>query len=193
MQRLGGKLHIYTTPVDLESLIPAVIDLYHSTWQYRRHGIAGSQFLSDLKFWKFAASNGVMRSYVLWLQDKPLAYEIGMWCGSNFIGIETGYDSTQPRLGSGTVLLTLIIDDLIANHARGYDLGFGDYSYKQSLGNRSTSSSKAMLIAKRVLPQSTLRLAFAALEARLALSAILKRIGIFHRVKALYHKIPKLH
>ena len=189
LQKLGSEFLAYTSPQDMPALTAAITTLYPSTWQHRRHGLAGSPYLSEPGLWEFVANLGALRSYVLWLQGRPLAYVVGTQWNHHFITIETGYDTAHRELGAGTVLTYLMLEDLIARRSpHVVDWGFGDYDYKRVFSTRSTHSGRALLVARRLRPQCVARLAFTALEARLLLSAVLKRIGIFQQVKRLYHK-----
>ena len=190
LQRLGSEFRTYT---DVSDLTTAISTIYPNTWQYRRHGIAGSSYLCEPELWRFVADLGAMRTYVLWLFGKPLAYIVGTQYGGRLSVIDIGYDSTQPQLGPGIVLTYFMLEELIANNTPNLiDWGYGDYDYKRVFSTRCTSSTQVMLIAGRGYSRLCMGLYYTGLTTKHQVSLFLKRLGIFNRVKALYHRIPKL-
>ena len=190
LQRLGSEFRTYT---DVSDVTTAISTIYPNTWQYRRRGIAGSSYLSEPELWRFIADLGAMRTYVLWLSDKPLAYIVGTQYGGRLSVIDIGYDSTQPQLGPGIVLTYFMLEELIASNTPNLiDWGYGDYDYKRVFSTRCTSSTQAMLIARRCYPRLCMGLCHTGLTTKHQVSLLLKRLGIFNRVKTLYHRIPKL-
>jgi len=118
-----------------------------NTWQHRRIGrrIRKSEnhrrVLSDL------AARGLLRSYVLYLDNQPCAFSIGFQINEVFHDSEVGFDRQFARFSPGNVLLMKMLEDLIS-HRRPvfYDFGEGDARYKAQLGNTYRLESNVMVM-----------------------------------------------
>jgi len=156
-RREAQKLkHSVTCFAEKES-VPGFLEKAHEiskrSWQRKRLGLRIGNTLEERSFYEFLASQGALRSYVLELDGRPLAFGVGVQWKGCFILEETAYDSTYSSYSPGTVLLFRILQDLIARDTpRLVDFGFGDGEYKRLFANQQTVSGSVLLLPRRLRP-----------------------------------------
>lgn len=84
-----------------------------------------------------AAQKGWLRANVLYIEDRPVAFWIGMLYHGSFVSEYLGYDPEFRRLSPGIVLIMRVIEGF-CNRANGdvvreLDFGLGDAEYKSTL------------------------------------------------------------
>jgi hypothetical protein len=94
-----------------------------------------------------SADHGWLRTYLLYVDDKPCAFWIGTLYGKVFHLDFTGYDNTYKRYEPGTILFMKMIEDLTNNKVEEIDFGFGDAFYKQRFGDQQWSESSVYIYA----------------------------------------------
>ena len=81
------------------------------------------------------ATKGQFRAYILYLDDRPVAF----WIGTLFRGIfrtdYTGYDPAYESFSPGIFLLMKVLEDLCQNEMHEIDFCYGSERYKQQFGN----------------------------------------------------------
>lgn len=102
---------------------------------------------------KKAARQGRLRAYVLYVNEKPCAFEYGIEYGNAFFPEHIGYDPFFRSCSPGTVLFIKVIEDLIENsNVRVFDYGFGGAAYKDRFGTESWSEASIYIFAPRLKP-----------------------------------------
>lgn len=95
------------------------------------------------------ATKKMLRSYFLYVNEKPCAYWIGTLYGSIFHLDYTAYDPAFQRSEPGTVLFMKMIDDLCRLKVKEIDFGFGDALYKNRYGDESWEESSVYIFSPR--------------------------------------------
>lgn len=98
-----------------------------------------------------AVREGWFRAYLLYLDDRPVAY----WHGSTYRGVHgpgvTGYDPAFRDLRVGTYVLAKRIEEACADpHVSLADYGFGDAEYKRHVADRSWLEEDVLVYATSV-------------------------------------------
>ncbi|MGC5020482.1 GNAT family N-acetyltransferase [Micromonospora sp. DT47] len=84
----------------------------------------------------WATDGGAYRVWLLLVDDVPVAYVNGVLHGRTFFLFETAFDQSLAADEPGAILLTRVLEELAADpEVDGFDYGFGDAQYKQSLSD----------------------------------------------------------
>ena len=101
------------------------------TYQYA----LGGSFVNNIEtphLLTFLADRGWLRAYILYLEEKPLAFDLGYLHKNTYYDKNTGYDPKYKKFGVGTILLLKIIEDLCSDcHIHYIDFGAGDSAEKR--------------------------------------------------------------
>ena len=95
------------------------------------------------------ATKGLLRSYFLYVNEKPCAYWIGTLYGNVFHLDYTAYDPAFQKNEPGTVLFMKMIDDLCRLKVKEIDFGFGDALYKNRYGDESWEESSVYIFSPK--------------------------------------------
>ena len=95
-----------------------------------------------------AASGGWLRAYVLWIDDTPVAFNIGYHHGHTFYGHHMGYDPQFSKLQPGIFLLAEIVSELLSKNIYRLDFLSGDSLFKRRLSNTSRKERHYYLIPR---------------------------------------------
>jgi hypothetical protein len=136
----------YHNPEHLERLFTDAEEIAKNT--YQRDLNAG--FMDNREMRRrlsLSADHGWLRSYLLYIDEKPCAFWIGTLYGKTFHLDFTGYDSVYKRYEPGTILFMKIIEDLAMNNVAEIDFGFGDALYKQRFGDHNWNESSVFIYA----------------------------------------------
>ena len=175
--------------------VPTFLEKSHHvslrSWQNRRLGLRIKNSPEERAFFEFAASCGALRSYILERECRPCAFMLGIQWKGRFTHLDSGYDEADAKCGPGIVLLFRALEDFIAHDTpRSVDFGPGDYDYKQLFGDRHTYSGRVLVVRRSWGPMVASGLDHFRREAQQGLRDYLKYIGIFNRLKHIYHRMP---
>ena len=139
-ERFAGGLSLmeFRSPEQVPHLLAAVNDVYAKTWHAKVLGPRDRDTAEEVEFCLAIARRGWLRSYILYGNQTPLAFQMGFQFKSTYEFFETGFDSEWAKFGPGAVLEYMVIEDLLSHDSpqRG-DFGFGDAEYKRLLSNAS--------------------------------------------------------
>jgi CelD/BcsL family acetyltransferase involved in cellulose biosynthesis len=125
----------YAKVDQLEELFACEDQIAGTTYQ---RGL-GSGFMADQltqNVFRLSAEKGLLRSFVLFLDGEPAAFENGMMYKGRYYGHTVGYNAHFARFSVGTFLWMAILEKLIAEGScREWDFGFGDAEYKRDFCN----------------------------------------------------------
>ena len=100
-----------------------------------------------------AANSGLLHLHVLYLDDKPCAFQLGFQYGSTYFLQKMGFDRDFKKGCVGTVLFLKITDQLCKDpNVDCLDFGFGDADYKRRFGTKHWNESMVYMFAPRVYP-----------------------------------------
>ncbi len=133
---------------------------------------------------KLAASRNWLRSYMLYLGGKPIAFWNGLVYQKSFSFWTTAYDPTYSDYDPGAFLIYKVIEDVYAeNGIAELDFGFGDALYKRQWANMNQREGILLLFAPtlRGVLLNGFRTPLTAVS--IAGKALLKKAGVMQVIK----------
>lgn len=190
LQKAGEvALHVYESVKDITDFLEQAHQVSLKTWQTHQLGLRIKNDEQELKLFTFLSEHDAFRSFVLTLDDKPVAFIVGNQYNGTFHHEEIGYDADLRKLSPGQVLLGMVIDEFYShNRPAAIDFGLGDAEYKQIMSNRETQSGTLWLMPRRLKMRSTLNWLKLSLFFRHSAKRLLKSTGLFTRLKKLLRK-----
>jgi CelD/BcsL family acetyltransferase involved in cellulose biosynthesis len=141
------RLERFDDPADLERLFRDTLEVSSKTYQ---HALGASFVDSPVQraVFELGLGRGWLRAYVLYVDDRPIAF----WHGSAYRGVlgpgMTGYDPEFHEVRAGTYVLVRRLEDACADPELNLlDWGFGDADYKRSLSDRSWVEEDLLVFA----------------------------------------------
>lgn len=136
-------------PDHTSRLEPDIASVMLLTYQ---HGLGVGSVQDDLmvELRSLAVQKGWLRAWMLYLDDRPVAY----WWGMLYRGVlapgSTGYDPAYAREGVGFFTMMAMFEDLCADPlVTEIDFGHGDADYKQRFASHSTTSCDVLVFKPR--------------------------------------------
>lgn len=118
-----------------------------NTWQTEQFGLRVKNDEADIAQFTFLASQGALRSYLLYQGETPMAFIIGNQHAGLYRYEEVGFDRKYHALSPGQVLLLKVLDDMFQdNPPECFDFGMGDADYKRMLANVETTAGNIWLV-----------------------------------------------
>jgi hypothetical protein len=134
--KLPVELVRVTRPDQVHWFLDQVNYLFPLTWQANVYKKEARNSTQQITGFSEIAANGWLRSYVLMVGEQPIAFLVGYQYAGIYVFEEPGYGPKYTRLGPGSVLNHLMIEDLFQNEPpKVLDFGFGDNQYKRTFGN----------------------------------------------------------
>lgn len=135
----------WETPADLARLEQDLEAVTRSTYQ---HGLAlgsvGDPVLKQVR--RLGIERGWLRSWLLYLDDRPVAFWWGIAYRGTLTPGTTGYDPQLHDAGAGTFTLLQLLEDMCADpEISAIDFGFGEAEYKRRFSSGSTSRSDVVM------------------------------------------------
>jgi hypothetical protein len=141
------ELRHITRPNEVTPFLHLLNELFPKTWQAKTFGIMQRNTQQEIRFYQKIAELHWLRSYILLIDKRPVAFFIGTQYNNGFEAIEIGYDGDYSSLGVGSALSYMVIRDLYENNKPSFlDFGFGENKYKQLICNKKTPASEAYII-----------------------------------------------
>ncbi|MEX1229798.1 MAG: GNAT family N-acetyltransferase [Planctomycetaceae bacterium] len=136
-----------TEPSDVVDFLRDAHQVSLETWQSQTLGLRVKNDDRELTVFGATAALGAFRSYLLYRDEQPIAFLIGMQSHGIFLVSELGYVQSFSRFSPGQVLLHKILDDLIDDaEVAQLDFGFGDAGYKEIFGTHVSKSADIWLM-----------------------------------------------
>ncbi len=142
------KVTCYTEPEQADELITILTQISHKTYQHHLLNLGFENNPEQVVQLRTAASSGWLRAYVLWINEAPVAFNIGYHHGDTFYGYDMGYDPEFSKLQPGIYLLAEVIDDILSNGICCLDFLSGDSLFKRRLSNTSREEQHYYLIPR---------------------------------------------
>lgn len=182
---LGERLRLrrYDKEGDLERIFSDTDPVARKTYQ-RGLGVALEDTPEQRSVIQVALRRGWFRTYVLYLEEDPIAFWPGYAYGGTFFIGTPGYDPEFGQYRIGMYLLGRMIDEFCGDpDVHAVDFGFGDAEYKRRFGSESWEECNVRLFAPtpRALAINGARTAIGGSAA--AATALLTRFGWLDRVK----------
>ncbi|WP_068544425.1 GNAT family N-acetyltransferase [Thalassotalea crassostreae] len=139
-ENFGNNVELveYTTPDQVNDLLNQVDIIYNKSWQKNIKGELERNSNRSVLQRQSQAKNAWLRSYVLFCENKPIAFVLGTQFNGLYDYEETGYDPKYANFSPGTVMNYMIIQRLFEfNKPDIIDFGFGENTYKKVFGNHA--------------------------------------------------------
>lgn len=140
-------LEVYTRPDDVDLILRATEQITSRTY----HAAIGYG-VRDTPRWRTlltrAANSGHMRTYILSVHGKPIAYQNGLLIAGAYHLDGKGYDPDLAEHRPGNTLFLRMLDDLVANGCHTIDFGFGEAEYKQVFAKESWNETTYHIYGK---------------------------------------------
>jgi len=185
------RTRCFRTPDEVADFVVDAIAISRKTYQYDLLGAGLRDHEALERMYRATAGLGWFRSYVLYANDEPVAFQAGHLYRRRYHAQEIGYDPEWARHHVGIFLHTEIVTDLAASEedAQWFDFGIGDTQHKQRLSTHSNAGSYYYLIP------DTWRGSFAAASLRAtnsasaAIGAVLERFGLRQKARQLLRRL----
>ncbi|HKW80489.1 MAG TPA: GNAT family N-acetyltransferase [Casimicrobiaceae bacterium] len=187
----GHGTRCFRTPDEVPAFVAAAAAVSRKTWQYRLMGAGLRDEQALCRRYVALAQRGWFRSYVLYVGEKPIAFQLGFVYRGRFYSEQMGYDPDWAPHHVGIFLHTEIIADLAASNGavRELDFGNGDSLYKKRLSTTSEVEGYFYLIPSHRRG----RLLVAGIRTTNAVSAVLGavlgRFGLRTKVRDLMRRL----
>jgi CelD/BcsL family acetyltransferase involved in cellulose biosynthesis len=141
------RLQRITSIEQIPDFLEAAHFISKQSWQSRQFGLRIRNDDAELRQLSALAENGLLRSYLWWVEDKPAAFAICNQQGGCFRYEEIAYCAEFGQFSPGRTMLQQIVEDLLRHDSPTYlDFGGGDAEYKQQFANRESRSGTVWLV-----------------------------------------------
>ena len=178
-KKIGAtRLVRISEPTQIAEFLETAHTISQRTWQSEKLGLRIHNNDAELRFFTTLATQQSLRSYLLFVDDKPAAFLIGTQHKGHFNYEEVGYDRDFADRSPGQVLLVQVLEDLLSdNPPRVFDFGGGAADYKQLFATTASTSGSIWLVPPGVRPQLCLAYLRACRSLDRVARDIAKRIG----------------
>lgn len=137
----------------VSEFLSAAHQISQHTWQSQKLGLRIQNNETELRLFTFLATQRALRSYLLFVDEKPAAFLMGTQFNGHFAYEEVGYHRDYADRSPGQVLLLHVLDDLLKdNPPRVFDFGGGDADYKRLFATVTTQGGSVWLMPNGVRP-----------------------------------------
>ena len=141
------SVRIFRSPDDLQQVRRDLARVDASAYQGRLR-LDGREAERTSELMSLALARGWLRAYVLYLDDRPVAYWSGYLYRGRFSGANTGYDPAYARDRVGTFLFLRLLEDLCDDAAaQTVDYGCGDAEHKRRFASGRTIEAHPLIFA----------------------------------------------
>ncbi len=185
------RTRCFRSNADVPEFLADAMEVSKGTYQYQLLGSGLREREALERCYLGAARLGWFRSYVLYANEKPVAFQVGCVYRGRFHAQEIGYDPEWARHHVGIFLHTEIITDLAASNGEvtEFDFGNGDNLHKERLSTGSRLEGYFYLIPTGFKNGLLVRLMRATHKISSMLGAVLGRFGIRRKTRDLLRKL----
>ncbi len=189
--RQNYRTRCFRGQAEVREFVAAASELSHKTYQYRLLGSGLRERDALERCYSAASQLGWFRSYVLYVDEKPIAFQVGFVYRGRFHAQEIGYDPAWAQHHVGIFLHTEIIADLAASGGaiREFDFGNGDSLHKERLSTGSRPEGYFYLIPSHFKGSVMAASMRAANTVSAALGTILGHFGMRKTARDLLRKL----
>jgi CelD/BcsL family acetyltransferase involved in cellulose biosynthesis len=125
-----------------------------------------------------------MRSYLLWVEDRPIAFQIGFQADGVYYCDQTGYDPEWASYRPGTMMIFRYLLDLYREDKPSViDFGYGENEYKRFFGNDVFEEATVYLVNKSPRMGLVLGCHWACSRTSTAVRVVLEGLGWKEKVR----------
>jgi CelD/BcsL family acetyltransferase involved in cellulose biosynthesis len=185
------RTRCFRAPDEVPDFVVDAIAVSQKTYQYELLGSGLRDREALERRYRATALHGWFRSYILYVEEKPVAFQAGHVYRGRYHAQEIGYDPEWARQHVGIFLHTEIVADLAASGeaVTWFDFGIGTSQHKQRLSTDSTLGGYFYLIPdtwRGSLMANSLR---ATNSASAVVGAVLERFGLRQKARQLLRKL----
>jgi hypothetical protein len=179
----------YTTKEDSEYTVKAASEISRRTYKCALDcRIVDNSETRELLL--SAARHGWLRAYVLYVNEKPLAFRFALKYGKTCFADGTGYDPEWKNFRIGTALFLKVIEDICRDPSVDYyDFGFGDAEYKQSYGTDYWQEASVYIFAPRLYPVFINLVQSSVAAVSCGMEKILTKTGLIEHIKRCWRSL----
>jgi hypothetical protein len=184
------RLRCLHRAADLDAILWDVEEIAKKTYQ-RRLGVGFNNNPVQTAFLRFEAEMGWLRTYLVYLGDKPCAYWIGAVYQQRFCSDFTGYDPDYTHHAVGTYILSQMLEELCGEGVRAVDFGWTDSAYKERICNIMKREATLYMFAPT--PKGISLSAMRALTSIVhePLRTLLERMNLIQNAKRVWRKVAR--
>lgn len=158
IKTFGESEFVQITKVDqISDFLECAHRISQKSWQAKTLGLRIHNDKRELEMLTFIASQGALRSYLLFKEGVPAAFAMGSQFKGRFDHAEIAYDRQFSRQSLGQVLLLRILEDLIQQTTPTWlDFGGGDAEYKQIFANDVSRSGSIWFVPHQARSRLTI-------------------------------------
>ena len=176
---------------EVGAFLDAAMAVSARTYQYKLLGGGlRSRTLLERRYGT-TAELGWFRSYVLFANNQPIAFQVGHLYQGCYHAQEIGYDPDWAKLQAGIFLHTEIIPDLLATpgQVQRFDFGNDDNLHKQRLSNAATVEGYFYLIPRHWRSSLITHAMHGCNQISITAGRFLERYGLRKRMRKLLWKL----
>lgn len=171
------RMVTYSRENMLEEVITTAAQISSRTYQYALN----SGFVDDNSMRSrltTAAKHGWLRFHILFINDKPCAFQLGLQYQRTYFLSQIGFDPEWKQWRIGTTLFLKVLEDLCSDPVvDSLDFGFGDAEHKRSYGNEHWLEATVYIFAPRFYPMLVNSLYSSMTGLSLGISSLARKIG----------------
>ena len=141
------RLERISQPEQVAHFLEQAQQVSRNTWQYEMLGERIQNDYAELAQFTLLATEGSLRSYLLWKDDEPLSFLYATQHNGVLNYEEVGYDRRFRKQAPGQMLLMKVLEELYDDDPpRVFDFGGGDAEYKRIFSNVESKSGNVWLL-----------------------------------------------
>jgi len=177
------ELRCYSEARQIDQAVKAAGEISEKTYQHA----LGAGFVDDEQtrtILETAARYGWLRVYVLFIEDRPCAYQYMLNYRRTSFMCKIGYDPQWKQYRIGTTLFVMVLEEIYRDRAvDSIDFYFGDADYKRSYGTEQWPEASLFIFAPRFYPICVNFINFTLRGLSLAMANLAHRAGFITKVK----------
>jgi CelD/BcsL family acetyltransferase involved in cellulose biosynthesis len=181
----AARVECLRKPEQLERIFTDAEQIAKQTYQ---RGL-GAGFIDSAEMRRIVEleiGQGWHRTYLLYINEEPIAFWIGNVYGDTFHSSHLGYLTKYDKYSPGTFVMVKALEEMLAEGLKVVDFGLGDARYKQRFGNFSWEEMSVQIFAPRLRGVAVNALRTPIMGADRMARTILQKTDAMARVKKLW-------
>jgi hypothetical protein len=180
------KLISYHRDNEVEDAVRAASEISSKTYQHTLgKGLKGDP--RTLLLLRSAARHGWLQADILFVRDRPCAFQFGLKYQGAYHLDQIGFDPAWNQFNVGTILFLKVLENLCNDpKVDTIDFGFGDAGYKQWYGDNCWQEALLYIFAPRLYPICVNMVQSIATSLYLGANYLARKVGFMGRAKRLW-------
>ncbi|MBN2591383.1 MAG: GNAT family N-acetyltransferase [Sedimentisphaerales bacterium] len=173
----------YTTEAEVEDFLKTAAQISKKTYQYALNsGLVNDE--STRARIKADAANGWFRGHIVFANNKPCAFLLGLKYENIYYMVNMGYDPSFKSYNPGLILFLKVLEGLCYNPTIEFvDFYFGDAEYKNRYGTEFWYESNVCLFAPRMYPMFIKAIQGTTMYMDAGLKYVINKMGLVDKIK----------